>query len=163
MSTLSGLRGWVRVALRAATARPPNASAARAPTVRTSPMLARAVSLRTCWGRRRGSAGAAAASSAKLGSRGRRGHQHPEAWLPRRPPRVHRRLPAVGTVVQDDLPEVDRMDAVHERLVDCCDPSEAAPREPLDDVDLPQRARAVHASGLDPADELLELLLRPRC
>jgi hypothetical protein len=75
---------------------------------------------------------------------------------------VQRRLPAVGLVVEDDLPDVDGVDAVHERLVDLGDDGEPVALESFDDVDLPERARPVEAPRLDLGDELLELLLGAR-
>ena len=72
---------------------------------------------------------------------------------------MQRRLPAVGVVVQHDLAEVDGVDTVDERLVRLGDDGETVPLEALDDVDLPERARAVQPASLDAGDELLELFL----
>ena len=149
MSTLSGLRGWVRVALRAATASPPSASAARAPTVRTSPMPGP---------RRVGEH--LLGTPERVGDGG--GDQLGEARLAGRAPGVQRRLTAVGVVVEHDLAEVDRVDAVDQRLVHLGDHGEAVALEALDDVHLPERPGAVQPARLHPRDELLELLLRAR-
>ncbi len=67
-----------------------------------------------------------------------------------------------GDVVEDDLAEVDRVDAVDHRLVNLGDDGDPPVGEPLDDDELPQRTGPVERPGLEPGDELGELGVRPR-
>ena len=64
----------------------------------------------------------------------------------------------VGGWVEHDRRDVDRCDPVDERMVHPRDQAGAASRQSLDEVDLPERARAVQAVGHQVADQLLELL-----
>ena len=68
----------------------------------------------------------------------------------------------MGWRVEQQLPEVDGVDAVDERLVGLGEERDPAALEALDEVDLPQRAGAVERSGHDPRRELEELARRTR-
>ena len=56
----------------------------------------------------------------------------------------------VGVLVEQHLAEVDGLDAVDQRLVGLVEQRDPAVVEPLDEVDLPQRAAAVQRPGDDP-------------
>ena len=64
--------------------------------------------------------------------------------------------------VEQDLPQVDGLDAVDERLVRLVEQRHLAVGQPLDEVDLPERAAPVERTGDDPAHELAELVGRAR-
>ncbi len=66
-----------------------------------------------------------------------------------------------GRRVEQHLPDVDRRDAVDHRLVGLRDDREAAVGEPLDEVDLPQRAVRVERPRHQPGHQLGELGGRP--
>ena len=110
-------------------------------------MLARAVSESTCCGRRSVSATAAATSSAKPA------------------PATGRQVSSGGSRRSGSSSSTTcpRSTACTPSTSAWCTLVTRAKRfafEALDDVDLPQRAGAVQAAGLDAGDQLLELLLR---
>ncbi len=58
--------------------------------------------------------------------------------------------------------DVNGVDAVHEGLVGLGHECEAALGKPFDEVHLPQRSATVKPFGLDPRDELLQLVVTAR-
>ena len=95
----------------------------------------------------------------------RLGHRvHDEAGVRRlgpRHPQLVGHLAGRGRRVQQHLAHVDRRDAVDHRLVGLRDDREAAVGEPLDEVDLPQRAVRVERPRHQPGHQLGELGGRP--
>jgi hypothetical protein len=73
-----------------------------------------------------------------------------------------RDLEALRRAVEDYRAHVHRRDVVYERVVHLRDEGGAATPEPLDERELPQRARAVERLGQDLADELAELRVTRR-
>ena len=63
-----------------------------------------------------------------------------------------------GSCVEQHLAEVDGLDAVDEHLVGLGEQRDPAVGEPLDEVDLPQRAAAVQRARHDPGDQLAQLV-----
>jgi hypothetical protein len=89
---------------------------------------------------------------------------HDEAGIRRlgpRHPQLVGHLAGRGRRVEKHLPDVDRRDAVDHRLVGLRDDREAAVGEPLDEVDLPQRAVRVERPRHQPGYQLGELGGRP--
>ena len=79
-----------------------------------------------------------------------------------RPPVVVHRLARLGVDVEDHLAEVDGGDAVDQHLVGLGEDREPALLQPLDQVDLPERAVPVELARHDPGGQLAELVHRPR-
>ena len=84
------------------------------------------------------------------------------ARLGPRPPRGEDAVAGGGVAVDQDVADVDRADAVDEAVVGLGDDREAVLGQTFDEVDLPERARAVQRPGLDAGDELFELLVGAR-
>ncbi len=74
------------------------------------------------------------------------------------PPRVRRGLAGVGVGVEDDLGQVEPVDAVDQRLVGLADDGEPVALQALHDVQLPQRPAAVQLARVDPGHELAQLV-----
>ncbi len=81
---------------------------------------------------------------------------------PQRPPVVGLQVLGLRSDVEQQLPEVDGVDAVDEGLVGLVEQRHPALAQPLDEVDLPERPVPVEGAGHDPGDQLAELVVRPR-
>ena len=79
-----------------------------------------------------------------------------------RTPGVDDRPDVTGLGGDEEVADVEGVDAVDEGLVGLGDDGEAAVLEALDEVDLPQRPGRVQGPRLDPRNELRELLIRAR-
>ena len=74
-----------------------------------------------------------------------------------RDPRLLGQVPRPPVDVQDRGRDVDRADPVDHRVMGLVDQRDPAAGQPLDDVDLPQRAGPVQRAGDQPADQLVQL------
>ena len=77
-----------------------------------------------------------------------------------RSPRRDRGAAHLVGILEDDLADIDRGDAVDHRLVGLAEQREAIALDALDQVDLPQRVAAIQRAAHDPRDEVVELLER---